>query len=81
MADAGLIGTKARQRRQRRPAELQGAFVTDEQRRDRRDAAVVKFGSDLEYEAIYEELVEARLGDEARRDPERGGRRGPSAAR
>jgi hypothetical protein len=33
MADAGLIGTKARQRKQRRPAELQGAFVTDEQQR------------------------------------------------
>ena len=36
---------------------------------------VVKFGdkkrySDLEYEAIYEELVEARLDDEARRDPD-----------
>ena len=36
---------------------------------------MVKFGdkkrySDLEYEAIYEELVEARLDDEARRDPD-----------
>jgi hypothetical protein len=36
---------------------------------------VVKFGdkkrySDLEYEAIYQELIEARLDDEARRDPD-----------
>src|ERR1700676_447808 len=74
MADAGLIGTKARQRKQRRQAE----FVTDEEQRlleieDMR--LVVKFGdkkrySDSEYEAIYEELVEARLDDEARRDPD-----------
>jgi hypothetical protein len=78
MADAGLIGTKARQRKQRRPAELQGAFVTDEQQRlleIEEMRLVVKFGdkkrySDLEYEAIYEELVEARLDDEARRDPD-----------
>jgi hypothetical protein len=50
MADARLMGTfmtKARQREQRRPAELQGAFVTDEQQRlleieDMRP--VVKFG-------------------------------------
>ena len=36
---------------------------------------VVKFGdkkhySDREYEAIYQELVEAGLDDEARRDPD-----------
>jgi hypothetical protein len=33
MTDVGLMGTKARQREQRRPAELQGAFVNDEQQR------------------------------------------------
>jgi hypothetical protein len=36
MADARLMGTfvtKVRQREQRRPAELQGAFVNDEQQR------------------------------------------------
>jgi hypothetical protein len=78
MADAGLIGTKARQRKQRRPAELQGPFVTDEQQRlleieDMR--LVVKFGekkrySDQECQAIYQELVDAGLDDEARRDPD-----------
>ena len=52
MADAGLIGTKARQRKQRRSAELQGAFVTDEQQRlleieDMR--LVVKFGDKKRY--------------------------------
>jgi hypothetical protein len=57
---------------------LQGAFVTDEQQRlleieDMR--LVTKFGdkkrySDQEYEAIYQELVEAGLDDEARRDPD-----------
>ena len=62
------------ERQKRREAE----FVNDEQQRlleieDMR--LVVKFGekkrySDLEYEAIYEELVEARLDDEARRDPD-----------
>ena len=66
----------------RRPAALrgplQGAFVNDEQQRlleieDMR--LVVKFGdkkrySDREYEAIYQELVEARLDDEARRNPD-----------
>jgi hypothetical protein len=39
MADAGLIGTKARQRKQRRPAELQGAFVTDEHASEPADAS------------------------------------------
>jgi hypothetical protein len=74
MADAGLLtDTKACQRKQRRPAELQGAFVTDEQQRlleieDMR--LVVKFGekkrySDQECQAIYQELVEAGLDDEA----------------
>ena len=78
MADAGLIGTKARQRKQRRPAELQGAFVTDEQQRlleIEEMRLVVKFGdkkrySDLEYEAIYEELVEVGLDNKAMRDPD-----------
>jgi hypothetical protein len=69
MADAGLIGTKARQREQRRQAE----FVTDEQQRlleieDMR--LVVKFGDKKRYsgrecEAIYQELAEAGLDDEA----------------
>jgi hypothetical protein len=78
MADAGLIGTKACQRKQRRPAELQAAFVTDKQQRlleIEEMRLVVKFGekkrySEEEYEAIYEELVEAGLDDEARRDPD-----------
>jgi hypothetical protein len=78
MADAGLIGTKARQRKQRRPAELQGAFVTDEQQRlleIEEMRLVVKFGdkkrySDQECQAIYQELVEAGLDDEARRNPD-----------
>jgi hypothetical protein len=73
MTDARLIGTKARQRKQRRPAELQEAFVTDEQQRlleIEEMRLVVKFGdkkrySDLEYEAIYEELVEARRDPDA----------------
>jgi hypothetical protein len=64
MADAALIGTKARQRKQRRPAELQGAFVTDEQQRlleIEEMRLVVKFGekkrySDQECQAIYQEL-------------------------
>jgi hypothetical protein len=78
MADAGLIATKARQRKQRRPAELQGAFVNDEQQRlleieDMR--LVVKFGekkrySDQECQAIYQELIEAGLDDEARGNPD-----------
>jgi hypothetical protein len=64
----------------RRPAALrgplQGAFVNDEQQRlleieDMR--LVVKFGdkkrySDREYEAIYQELAEAGLKDEAWHD-------------
>jgi hypothetical protein len=61
----------------RRPADLkdplQGAFVTDEQQRlleIEEMRLVVKFGdkkrySDREYEAIYQELVEAGLKDEA----------------
>ena len=60
----------------RRP--LQGAFVNDEQQRlleIEEMRLVVKFGdkkrySDREYEAIYQELVEAGLDDEARRDPD-----------
>jgi hypothetical protein len=62
------------ERQKRRQAE----FVTDEEQRlleieDMR--LVVKFGekrrySDRECEAIYEELVEAGLDDEARRDPD-----------
>ena len=62
----------------RRPAELQGTFFTDKQQRlleieDMR--LVIKFGdkrrySHREYEAIYQELVEAGLDDEARRDPD-----------
>ena len=81
MADARLMGTfmtKARQRKQRRPAELQGVFVTDEQQRlleIEEMRLVVKFGdkkrySDLEYEAIYEELVEVGLDNKAMRDPD-----------
>jgi hypothetical protein len=66
----------------RRPADLkdplQGAFVTDEQQRlleIEEMRLVVKFGdkkrySEEEYEAIYQELVEAELDDEARRDPD-----------
>jgi hypothetical protein len=56
----------------------QSEFVTDEEQRlleieDMR--LVVKFGnkkrySDQEREAIYQELVEAGLDDEARRDPD-----------
>ena len=73
MADAWLIGAKARQRKQRRPAELREAFVTDEEQRlleIEEMRLVVKFGdkkrySDREYEAIYQELVEAGLDDEA----------------
>jgi hypothetical protein len=56
-----------------RPAELQEAFVTDEQQRRleiEEMRLVVKFGnknrySDQEYEAIYQELVEAGLDAEA----------------
>jgi hypothetical protein len=61
------------ERQKRRQAE----FVTAEEQRlleieDMR--LVIKFGdkkrhSDREYEAIYQELVEAGLDDEARRDP------------
>jgi hypothetical protein len=62
------------ERQKRRQAE----FVTDEQQRlleieDMR--LVVKFGekkrySDQECQAIYQELVEAGLDDEARRNPD-----------
>jgi hypothetical protein len=62
------------ERQKRRQAE----FVNDEQQRlveieDMR--LVVKFGekkrySDQECQAIYQELVEAGLDDEARRDPD-----------
>jgi hypothetical protein len=56
----------------------QSNFVTDEEQRllEIEEARlVVKFGdkrrySDREREAIYEELVEAGLDDEARRDPD-----------
>ena len=56
-----------------RPAELREAFVTDEEQRllkIEEMRLVVKFGdkkrySDREYEAIYQELVEAGLDDEA----------------
>jgi hypothetical protein len=56
----------------------QAEFVTDEEQRMLKieDARlVVKFGdkrrySDQEREAIYAELVEAGLDDEARRDPD-----------
>ena len=56
-----------------RPAELREAFVTDKQQRlleIEEMRLVVKFGdkkrySDREYEAIYHELVEAGLDDEA----------------
>ena len=61
-----------------RPAELREAFVNDEQQRlleieDMR--LVVKFGekkrySDQECQAIYQELVEAGLDDEARHNPD-----------
>jgi hypothetical protein len=61
-----------------RPAELREAFVTNEQQRlleieDMR--LVVKFGdkrryTDREREAIRQELVEAGLDDEARRNPD-----------
>ena len=59
-----------------RPAELQGAFVTSEEQRlleIEEMRLVVKFGdkkrySDREYEAIYQELVEAGLKDEAWHD-------------
>ena len=61
-----------------RPAELREAFVTDEEQRlleIEEMRLVVKFGdkkrySDREYEAIYQELVEAGLDDEARRNPD-----------
>jgi hypothetical protein len=60
-----------------RPAELREAFVTDEEQRlleIEEMRPVVKFGdkkrySDREYEAIYQELVEAGLDDEAWDDP------------
>jgi hypothetical protein len=60
-----------------RPAELREAFVTDEEQRlleIEEMRLVVKFGdkkrySDREYEAIYQELVEAGLDDEAWDDP------------
>jgi hypothetical protein len=56
-----------------RPTELREAFVTDEQQRlieIEEMRLVVKFGdkkrySDRECEAIYQELVEAGLDDEA----------------
>jgi hypothetical protein len=56
-----------------RPAELREAFVTDEEQRRleiEEMRLVVKFGdkkrySNREYEAIYQELVEAGLDDEA----------------
>jgi hypothetical protein len=62
------------ERQKRRQAE----FVNDGQQRlleIEEMRLVVKFGdkkrySDLEYEAIYQELIEARLDDEARRDPD-----------
>jgi hypothetical protein len=66
----------------RRPAALrsplQGTFVNDEQQRlleIEEMRLVVKFGdkkrySDREYEAIYQELAEAGLKDDARRDPD-----------
>jgi hypothetical protein len=64
----GYLMTKAQ-----RPAELRKAFVTDEQQRlleIEEMRLVVKFGdrkrySDREYEAIYQELAEAGLDDEA----------------
>jgi hypothetical protein len=76
MADAGLIGTKARQRE--RQKRRQAEFVNDEQQRlteIENLRLVVKFGdkrrySDRECEAIYYELVEAGLDDEAMRDPD-----------
>jgi hypothetical protein len=68
--------TKTRQRE--RKSRWQAEFVTDEEQRlleidDMR--LVVKFGdkkrySDREHEAIYDELVEAGLDDEARRNPD-----------
>ena len=62
------------ERQKRRQAE----FVNDGQQRlleIEEMRLVVKFGdkkrySDQEYEAIYQELVEAGLDDEARRDPD-----------
>ena len=56
-----------------RPAELREAFVTSEQQRlleIEETRLVIKFGdkkrySDREYEAIYQELAEAGLKDEA----------------
>jgi hypothetical protein len=66
--------TKERQREKRQQAE----FVTDEEQRlleieDMR--LVVKFGdekrySEEEYDAIYQELIEAGLKDKASRDPD-----------
>jgi hypothetical protein len=81
-----MTKARQRERQKRRQAEFQrehkkrrqAEFVNDEQQRlleieDMR--LVVKFGekkrySDREYEAIYEELVEAGLDDETRRDPD-----------
>jgi len=61
------------ERQKRRQAE----FVNDEQQRllEIEVRLVVKFGdkkgySDQECQAIYQELVEAGLDDEARRDPD-----------
>jgi hypothetical protein len=68
--------TKARQRE--RQKRRQAEFVNDEQQRlleIEEMRLVVKFGdkkrySNREYEAIYKELGEAGLDDEARRDPD-----------
>jgi hypothetical protein len=64
--------------RQRKRKIWQAEFVTDEEQRlleieDMR--LVVKFGekkrySDQECQAIYQELIEAGLNNEARRDPD-----------
>ena len=72
--DKTMIDAANIERQKRRQAE----FVTDEQQRlleieDMR--LVVKFGekkrySDQECQAIYQELVEAGLDDEARRNPD-----------
>jgi hypothetical protein len=69
--------TKERQR-ERQQRQSQADFVNDEQQRlleIEEMRLVVKFGekrrySDLEYEAIYRELVEAELDDEAMLDPD-----------
>jgi hypothetical protein len=73
-SNASRARSSKREHKKRRQAE----FVNDEQQQlleieDMR--LVVKFGekkrySDREYEAINEELVEARLDDEAKRDPD-----------